>query len=394
MRCPTLRFMNCRPLVFLMLVLLQGVIARGSQASSQGRPENVTPVLPRVDLGVRVALDVPIAPTPAPISDHVDLVYELHLSSYDDRRLILQRVEILGDSRQYPLATFENDSLTRILGTGEPDSELAAHALAPRNHIVLYFWIPSRSGSVPSRLSHRLTFDTGSKRESVEGGRVEIATRAPVAIGPPLRSGYWVATNSGNDTLHRRLIIAPEQKPVIGTRFATDWCKKGENGSINREHTPLRNEDFYCYGEEVLAVADATVASAVDGIPENQPGLLPPDSDLRTITGNRIVLNLGGNAFAIYAHLQPGSIRVKQGQRVQRGELVALLGNSGLSDSPHLHFQVANADGLAGEGLSYVLDGYVSFGVSVSGKPVDTSQRHVVHGRFPATDEIVSFLAQ
>ena len=77
--------MNCRPLVFLMLVLLQGVIARGSQASSQGRPENVTPVLPKVDLGVRVALDVPIAPTPVPISDHVDLVYELHLSSYDDR---------------------------------------------------------------------------------------------------------------------------------------------------------------------------------------------------------------------------------------------------------------------------------------------------------------------
>jgi murein DD-endopeptidase len=387
--------MNCCPLVFLTLVLLQGVIARGVQASSQGQPENAAPVvLPKVDLGVRVALDVPIAPTPVPIGDHVDLVYELHLCSYDDRRLILQRVEILADTLQHTVATFENDSLTRILGAGEPDSDLAAHAIAARNQIVLYFWIPSHPGNIPSRLSHRLTFDTGSKREVVEGGKAEIARRPPVTIGPPLRSGYWVASNSGNETLHRRLIITPEQKPVIGTRFATDWWKKGENGSMNREHTPLRNEDFYCYGEEVVAVADATVASLVDGIPENQPGLVPPDSDLRTITGNRVILNLGGNAFAIYAHLQPGSIRVKQGQRVQRGEPLALVGNSGLSDAPHLHFQVADADGLAGEGLPYVLDGYAGFGVSISGKPVDASQHRLVHGRFPATDETVSFLTK
>ena len=137
---------------------------------------------------------------------------------------------------------------------------------------------------------------------------------------------------------------------------------------MSREHSPLRNEDFYCYGEEVVAVADATVASVVAGIPQNQPGRVPPDSDLRTITGNRVIPNLGGKVFAIYAHLQPGSIRVKQGQRVQRGELLALVGNSGLSDGPHLHFQVADADGLAGEGLPYVLDGYASFGVSALGQ--------------------------
>jgi len=144
----------------------------------------------------------------------------------------------------------------------------------------------------------------------------------------------------------------------------------------------------------VLAVADATVASLVDGIPDNQPGILPPDSNLRTITGNRVILALGGNAFAIYAHLQPGSIRVKQGQRVHRGEPLALVGNSGLSDAPHLHFQVANADGIAGEGLPYVLEDYTSFGVSVPDKPVDVSQRRLVHERFPETDEVVSFISK
>ena len=200
-------------------VLLHEVIARGAQAASQGQPENVTPVLPKVDLGVRVALNVPIAPTPVPIGDHVDLVYELHLCSYDDRRVILRRVEILADTRQYTLATFENDSLTGSSGTSEPDSDLAAHAIAPRNQIVLYFWIPSHPGSIPSRLSHRLTFDTGSEREIVEGGKIEIATRPPVARGPPLRSGYWVASNSGHDTLdgaphHNARTEAGDRHPI------------------------------------------------------------------------------------------------------------------------------------------------------------------------------------
>jgi len=393
----TLTFMGFRHLFLLFLltiVLLPGGIARAAQAFSQDQSKSAIPVLPKVDLGIRLALEVPIAPTPVPIGDHVELVYELHLSSYDDRRLILKRVEILANNRQDALATFENESLTRILGTGEPDSELAAHSIAPRSHIVLYLWIPAHPGTIASRLSHRLTLDTGSKQETIEGGTVGILAGPPLTIAPPLHGGYWVATNSGNDTLHRRLIITPEYKPIIGTRFATDWCKRGANGSINREHTPLQNDDFYCYGEQVLAVADATVASLVDGIPDNQPGILPPDSNLRTITGNRVILALGGNAFAIYAHLQPGSIRVKQGQRVHRGEPLALVGNSGLSDAPHLHFQVANADGIAGEGLPYVLEDYTSFGVSVPDKPVDVSQRRLVHERFPETDEVVSFISK
>ena len=99
----------------------------------------------------------------------------------------------------------------------------------------------------------------------------------------------------------------------------------------------------------------------------------------------------GRNVFAIYAHLQPGSITVKPGQRVPRGEALGRIGNSGFSQGPHLHFQLANADGLNGEGIPYVLNEYDSFGINVGGKPVDVSKRHSVQKRFPAPDEVIAF---
>jgi len=107
-----------------------------------------------------------------------------------------------------------------------------------------------------------------------------------------------------------------------------------------------------------------------------------------------VILSLGGNVFAIYAHVQPGSIKVKPGQQVRRGDVLASLGNSGFSYEPHLHFQIADADGLAGEGLPYVFSGYESFGINVADKPLDPSKHHSVKGRFPVTDEVISFPAR
>ena len=76
-----------------------------------------------------------------------------------------------------------------------------------------------------------------------------------------------------------------------------------------------------------------------------------------TMGGNQVVLDLGAGQYAFYAHLQPGSIRVRQGERVRKGQVLALLGNSGNSTAPHLHFQVSDAPVLlGGEGLPYVID--------------------------------------
>jgi murein DD-endopeptidase MepM/ murein hydrolase activator NlpD len=121
------------------------------------------------------------------------------------------------------------------------------------------------------------------------------------------------------------------------------------------------NRNSRAHGAEVLAVADATVARIKDGIPENTPGenssAVPIADDAEL--GNYLILDLGGGNYCLYAHLQPGTLRVKAGDRVKRGQTLGLLGNSGSSTEPHLHFQVMNGTSLLDpEGIPYLIDSF------------------------------------
>jgi len=85
---------------------------------------------------------------------------------------------------------------------------------------------------------------------------------------------------------------------------------------------------------------------------------------LETITGNYVLLDIGGGRFASYAHFQPNSLKVKVGDRVKLGQVLGLVGNSGNSDLPHLHFHITNAASpLGSEGVPYVLKSFVMQGV-------------------------------
>jgi murein DD-endopeptidase MepM/ murein hydrolase activator NlpD len=108
-------------------------------------------------------------------------------------------------------------------------------------------------------------------------------------------------------------------------------------------------------------VADGVIASVKDGIPENIPGATSRavPITLDTVGGNYVVLDLGDDRFAFYAHLQPGSLRVKVGDRVRRGQVLGLVGNSGNSTQPHLHFHVTNGNSpLGAEGIPYAIGSF------------------------------------
>ena len=76
---------------------------------------------------------------------------------------------------------------------------------------------------------------------------------------------------------------------------------------------------------------------------------------------------MGHGYFAFYAHLQPKSIRVKVGNKVRRGSVLALLGNSGQADAPHLHFHIADGNSpLGAEGLPYVIESFEMQGILTS----------------------------
>jgi hypothetical protein len=117
--------------------------------------------------------------------------------------------------------------------------------------------------------------------------------------------------------------------------------------------------DYYCYGQAVLAPAAGTVVWAQDGLPDQVPG----EQDPAHATGNALVIDHGNGEYSVIAHLQPGSLRFKKGDRVPADAVVGLCGNSGNTTEPHLHYHLQNgpapfdADGLPIEFVDVVVDG-------------------------------------
>ena len=120
-------------------------------------------------------------------------------------------------------------------------------------------------------------------------------------------------------------------------------------------------ENYTAYGAAVIAVDDATVVDALDELDDQVPGQLPDPSTItvRNVDGNHVVLDLGKGLYAFYAHLQRGSVRVKVGDKVKRGQLLGKLGNSGNTSAPHLHFHVMKGQSVLGsDGAPYVIDAF------------------------------------
>jgi len=100
-------------------------------------------------------------------------------------------------------------------------------------------------------------------------------------------------------------------------------------------------EDYGIYGAEVVAPASGTVIS----IKNDERDLKPGTGDFDSMTGNHIYLRLDETGtYLIFAHLKKGSVRVKEGQHVTEGAIIAQVGNSGNSSEPHLHIHHQRQD--------------------------------------------------
>ncbi|MGZ4843736.1 MAG: M23 family metallopeptidase [Candidatus Angelobacter sp.] len=333
---------------------------------------------------------VPFAPTAFQVDGKTLIAYELHITNFFEQNTILTRVEAF-DSSGTALAHLEQADLPPnvILIGNEQASGVDKLTIGPGQRIVVYLWF-SLEGvrDIHEGLVHRITVKVGKKQREFSTQCARSAIRRDlVTIGPPLRGDNWVAANSpANDSIHRRSLIPVDGRAQISQRYAIDWVRNNSDGKtfLGDEKD---NKSYRAYGSEVLAVADGAVAEVKDGIPENIPGT---DSravpiTLETIGGNHVVIGIGNGRFAFYAHLQPGSIKVKPGDRVKRGQVLGLLGNSGNSTEPHLHFHLADNISLLGsEGIPYALE-------SFDAKPKkDTAATHH-QMEIPTQDEIVMF---
>ena len=317
-------------------------------------------------LGVPVDVAIPAPPVLFQGADGQNhLMYELHITNFSPVELDLTRIEVLGGD--ISLASFEGtDLLGDLMEVGTKTDD--ARKIGGGRQAIAFLDV-ALGGRAVSTVRHRLTVSG----KTVDIAPLELRARA-ITIGPPLRGSDWMALNGpGNRSLHRRAIIPVNGHAVIAQRFAIDWVQVNDAGRTFTGDAK-DNRNYRAYGAGVLAVADAAVVETKDGIPENTPGLtsraLP--MTLETLAGNHIVLRLGGGNYCMYAHLQPGSLKVKPGDKVKRGQVLALLGNSGNSTEPHLHFQVMDGPSpLGSEGLPYLLDEFEVMGGPHAGRKVN-----------------------
>jgi murein DD-endopeptidase MepM/ murein hydrolase activator NlpD len=89
----------------------------------------------------------------------------------------------------------------------------------------------------------------------------------------------------------------------------------------------------------VLAPADGTVVEVIEGVHDNAPGSMNPYSAV----GNCVVIQHSEEEVSVLAHFKKGTIVVKTGDKVSRGQLLGLCGNSGNSSEPHVHFHLQNS---------------------------------------------------
>ena len=151
-------------------------------------------------------------------------------------------------------------------------------------------------------------------------------SRTPMQL--PFRGEWYVFWGGDNEEVNYHI-------SVRGQRRAADLLIKGADG-LSHKDTGHRNEDYFVYGQEILAAATGTVVTAIDGVPDNEPGSM----NALCAVGNCLIIDQGSNEYAVYAHLKPGSLRVHRGDKVRQGQVLALCGNSGNSSEPHLHFHV------------------------------------------------------
>jgi murein DD-endopeptidase MepM/ murein hydrolase activator NlpD len=156
-------------------------------------------------------------------------------------------------------------------------------------------------------------------------------------------NGTWLVS-WGGDT---REVNAHHDTP--NQKFAFDLIGVGDNGRTRRNHSNT-NEDYFAFCREVLAPADGVVVEAIDGVRDNEPGFMNPYS----MVGNCVIIQHCENEFSVFAHFQRGTVRVSAGEKVQRGDVLGLCGNSGNSSEPHLHYHLQHESRLA-EGLAIKL---------------------------------------
>jgi len=256
-----------------------------------------------------VEVVTPKPPIPVITGGRRVLVYELHITNFGAQSLALQSIDIFGSlDASRPFATLRDSSLRAafwkpgamrmMMSNGSMSSSADNLSIGSGQRAVVFIWLPiALNVRTPQLLRHRLIFaivDSASRStvSTIDSVVTQVSSARVPTIRAPVNGGDWLAGEGpANSSAHRRSLIPFNGTVRISQRFASDWVKIGPNGNTWHDNRS-RNENFWGFGEPVIAIADGEVIAVVDAIPDNTPDKLPV-STLATISGNHVILRIG-----------------------------------------------------------------------------------------------------
>jgi len=207
-------------------------------------------------------------------------------------------------------------------------------------------------------------------------GDPELPARATVPAGSSVLVARVHRTGARDTALGLRLDTVPGSLNAtprdyeylfplssIEPRIEQGWGGRYSHGDAENHHAV----DFAADSGTMVLSAREGIVMQVDAGEADTGGAGPRDGEANLV---RILHDDG--SMAVYAHLQPGDVLVKQGQRVRRGQPIGLSGNSGFSSGPHLHFVVQVNRGMHLESVPFRMfsrQGILRFGESLDAGP-------------------------
>lgn len=340
---------------------------------------------------------VPQAPTPVPVEGKVQLTYELHLTNFSSEPLSVKRLRITDPAGRVIIA-FDGAALAQRLAVVANDGK---ETVAPGQRAILFVEIDALPGAVPRTLLHTIDY-TAPGSEAIyrtEGAPLTVGSAPLVILGPPLAGGPWAAVHlPAWPRGHRRVTYTIDGRGRIPGRYAIDFIKLDPQGRTTAGDVD-RTDAAFGYGAPVLAVADGVIVGLRDDAPESAQISRNPAHPLGEGAGNHVALRLPGGEVAFYEHLRPGSVRVRIGEAVRRGQRIGALGFTGDTTGPHLHFHLAEANSLLGaEGIPFVFDRFALLGgigdIASLGKGPWQAAAHLAPDRrmeWPGFNSVVTF---
>jgi murein DD-endopeptidase MepM/ murein hydrolase activator NlpD len=334
------------------------------------------------------------------------LYYEMVITNVAKDSYVLEAVEAKAGATQ---TKFNGQALAamivRLGAWGQPESR-ADRTIEGGRGVIVFLALDLGKGKALSTIEHSLhVVDDKGEAHDVVPAPVPVSNESPIVVAPPLR-GEWIAgdsINNGPQAAHRRAVLVDNGHAWLAQRYAIDWMQyQTVDGKRTTWRGPEdRNDSYFCYDQPIYSVAAGEVIDMSDGMAENVPhsGKHAVAIDFNNAAGNHVVVEIAPHRYVLYAHMRPGTVQVKIGDRVGVGQIIGHVGNTGSSAEPHLHLHVDDHPSfLAGNGMPYEftngeasgpVDANVSSPTAVYFGPIGPQKPFMTD--YPAENALVTF---